>query len=227
MHAITHTHPYTHPHCKQSKRQVSSPRRPHPPRHHREVLLRSSGAARKDSCTACERTAFTPCRRTHSAVDTRRRWREEPTSTLYPPRHPRQHPRAPPRRWSKAPTTPRTAAPPHPHSARAAAARTPTPTYRNPAMQGLGTPAPPPRSRRHRAHPNARHPRPPDPGLRTPPLQPRRAPARHRTAPRPRAWHTDAILVCLSRRPVGGGCCFRLTEFILPPPHPSELPPRK
>jgi len=29
MHAITHTHPYTHTHCKQSKRQVSSPRRPH------------------------------------------------------------------------------------------------------------------------------------------------------------------------------------------------------
>ena len=87
----------------------------------REVLRRSSGAARKDSCTACERTAFTPCRRTHSAVHTRRRWREEPTSTwpnrrqpvacaaLQPPRHPRQHPRAPPRRWSKPPTTPRAA----------------------------------------------------------------------------------------------------------------------
>jgi hypothetical protein len=29
MHAITHTHPHTHTHCKQSKRQVSSPRRPH------------------------------------------------------------------------------------------------------------------------------------------------------------------------------------------------------
>jgi hypothetical protein len=45
----------------------------------REVLRRSSGAARKDSCTACERTAFTPCRRTPSTVDTRRRWRGEPT----------------------------------------------------------------------------------------------------------------------------------------------------
>jgi len=29
MHAITHTHTHTHTHCKQSKRQVSSPRRPH------------------------------------------------------------------------------------------------------------------------------------------------------------------------------------------------------
>jgi len=108
----------------------------------REILRRSSRAARKDSCTACERTAFTPCRKTHSAVDTRRRWREEPTSTwpnrrqpvaraaLQPPRHPRQHTRAPPRRWSKPPTTPSAATPPHPHSARAAAARTPTPTDR-------------------------------------------------------------------------------------------------
>ncbi len=95
----------------------------------------------------------------------------------------------PPRRWSKAPTTPRAAAPPHPHSARAAAARTPTPTDRNPAMQGLDTAAPPPRSRRHIARPNARHPRPPDPGPRTPPLQRRLAPDRHRTAPRPRAAH--------------------------------------
>ena len=108
-------------------------------------------------------------------------------AALQPPRHPRQHPRAPPRRRSKPPTTPRAATPPHPHSARAAAARTPTLTDRNPAMQGLGTAAPPPRSRRHCAHPNARHPRPPDPGPRTPPLQRRRAPARHRTAPRPGA----------------------------------------
>ena len=45
----------------------------------REVLRCSGGVARKDSCTACERTAFIPCRRTHSAVDTHRR-REEPTS---------------------------------------------------------------------------------------------------------------------------------------------------
>ena len=29
MHAITHTHPYTHTHCRQSKQQVRSPRRPH------------------------------------------------------------------------------------------------------------------------------------------------------------------------------------------------------
>ena len=53
----------------------------HSHRHkHREVPRRSGGAARKDNCTVCERTVFTPCRRTHSAVDTRR-WREEPTST--------------------------------------------------------------------------------------------------------------------------------------------------
>ena len=35
------------------------------------------GAANEDSCTACDRTVFTPCRRTHPAVDTL--WgREEP-----------------------------------------------------------------------------------------------------------------------------------------------------
>ena len=72
----------------------------HPPQHHREVLRRSSGAARKDSCTACERTAFTPCRRTHSAAYTRRRWREEPTST-WP--HRRQARRT---RCTLAPSTP-------------------------------------------------------------------------------------------------------------------------
>ena len=87
------------------------------------------------------------------------------------PSTPRQHARTLTRRWSKPPTTPRAATPSHPHSTRAAAARTPTLTDRNPAMQGLDTAAPPPRSRRHRAHPNARHPRPPDPGPRTPPLQ--------------------------------------------------------
>jgi hypothetical protein len=37
----------------------------------REVLRCSGGVARKDSCTACERAALTPCRRTHSAVDIR------------------------------------------------------------------------------------------------------------------------------------------------------------
>ena len=52
-----------HPHC----------------RNRREVLRCSGGVARKDSCTACERTAFIPCHRTHSAIDTRRR-KEEPTS---------------------------------------------------------------------------------------------------------------------------------------------------
>jgi hypothetical protein len=177
---------------------------PHQP-NHREALRRSSGAARKDSCTACERTAFTPCCRKHSAVDTHQ-WREEPTSTwpnrrqpvertaLQPPRHTCPHTRAPTRRWSKPPTPPHAATPPHTHSARAAAARTPTTTDGNPAMQGLDTAAPPPRPRRHREHPNARHQRPPDPGPRTPPLQRRRAPARHRTAPR----HSVQVVVVLS-----------------------------
>jgi len=84
-HACDHTHTPIHTHTANNRNDRSAPhtaRIQHPPRHHREVLRRSSGAARKDSCTACERTAFTPCLRTHSAVDTRRRWREEPTSTL-------------------------------------------------------------------------------------------------------------------------------------------------
>jgi hypothetical protein len=52
----------------------------HPHYSNRRDVLRCSGwVARKDSCTACERTAFNPCRRTHSAIDTRRR-KEEPTS---------------------------------------------------------------------------------------------------------------------------------------------------
>ena len=34
----------------------------------REVLRCSGGVARKDSCTACGRTTFTPCRRAHSAI---------------------------------------------------------------------------------------------------------------------------------------------------------------
>ena len=49
-----------------------------------------------------------------------------------------------------------------------------------------GVHAPPPRPRRHRVHPSARHPRPLDPGPRMPPPQRRRVPARHRTVPRPR-----------------------------------------
>ena len=72
-----------------------------------------AGAAGQHGKTAapCERTAFTPCRRTHSAVDTRW-WREEPTSTWPNRRQPvaraaLQAPRHPPparaqalRRWS-------------------------------------------------------------------------------------------------------------------------------
>ena len=55
--------------------------------------------------------------------------------------------------------------------------------------------APPPRPRRHRVHPSARHPRPLDPGPRMPPPQRRRVPARHRTVPRPRAWDARASTV--------------------------------
>ena len=83
-HACDHTHPPIHTHTLQTIEatgQIPTPPACSTPLNHREVLRRSSGAARKDSCTACERTAFTPCRRTPSAVDTRRRWREEPTST--------------------------------------------------------------------------------------------------------------------------------------------------
>ena len=84
-HACDHTHTPIHTHTLQiieMTGQLPTPPACSTPIDRREVLRRSSGAARKDSCTACERTAFTPCRRTHSAVDTRRWWREEPTSTF-------------------------------------------------------------------------------------------------------------------------------------------------
>ncbi len=42
---------------------------------------------------------------------------------------------------------------------------------------------------------NARHPLPPDPGPLTPPPQQRRAPARHRTVPRPTAWDVRGSIV--------------------------------
>ena len=61
-----------------------------------------------------------------------------------------------------------------------------------PCNVGPDAAAPPPRPRRHRAHPNARHPRPPDPGPRTSPPQRWLAPARHRTVPRPTAWGARA-----------------------------------
>ena len=61
-----------------------------------------------------------------------------------------------------------------------------------PCNVGPDAAAPPPRPRRHCAHPNARHPRPPDPGPRTSPPQRWLAPARHRTVPRPTAWGARA-----------------------------------
>ena len=60
-------------------------------------------------------------------------------------------------------------------------------------MHGLGTAAIPPRPRRHRAHPNARHPRPTDPGPRTPPLQRRVRPPCTALPRAQSAWHTDAM----------------------------------
>ena len=135
----------------------------------REVLRCSGGVARKDSCTSCERTAFIPCRRTHSAVDTRRR-REEPTSAwpnrcqpvarsaLQPPRHP------PPACVCVASTTIEA-----PHYAASSDAFSPSfrprsssahpdAHRRKPCNVGLGAAAPSLRQRRHLAHPNARHP---------------------------------------------------------------------
>ena len=64
-----------------------------------------------------------------------------------------------------------------------------------PCNVGPDAAAPPPRPLRHRAHPSARHPRPPDQGPRTPPPQRRRVPARHRTVPRSRAWDARASIV--------------------------------
>ena len=102
-HACDHTHTPIHTHTLQTIEaagQIPTPPACSTPIDRREVLRRSSGAARKDSCTACERTAFTPCRRTHSAAYTRRQWREEPTST-WP--HRRQARRT---RCTLAPSTP-------------------------------------------------------------------------------------------------------------------------
>ena len=142
----------------------------HPHLHnHREVLRRSNGAVRKDRCTVCKRTVFTPCRRTHSAVDTRR-WREESTSVwpnrcqpvarsaLQPPRHP------PPACVCVASTTIEA-----PHYAASSDAFSPSfrprsssahpdAHRRKPCNVGLGAAAPSLRQRRHLAHPNARHP---------------------------------------------------------------------
>jgi len=141
----------------------------HPHRHkHREVPRRSSGAARKDSCTACERTVFTPCRRTHSAVDTRR-WREEPTSTWpnsVSPLHalhsiPLDTPPACAHADSTMVEAPHYAARSdsispafHPRSSSAH----PDAHRRKPCNAGLDAAAPSPRPRRQCAHPKARHP---------------------------------------------------------------------
>ena len=92
----------------------------HPHRHkQREVPRRSSGAARKDSCTACKHTVFTPCHRTHSAVDTRRAHRLR--LTRFPPAQQQRAPRRPPAETLQCRASTR----PHPHPARADSAHTP------------------------------------------------------------------------------------------------------
>jgi len=60
-HACDHTHTHTHTHTLQTIEttgQLPTPPACSTPIDRREVLRRSSGAARKDSCTACERTAL-------------------------------------------------------------------------------------------------------------------------------------------------------------------------
>ena len=55
----SHTHTHTHTHTANNRNDRSAPhaaRMQHPPRHHREVLRRSSGAARKDSCVTGTKT---------------------------------------------------------------------------------------------------------------------------------------------------------------------------
>ena len=160
----SHTHTHTHTHTANNRSNRSDPhaaRMQHPPQHHREVLRRSSGAARKDSCTACERTAFTPCRRTHSAAHTRRRWREEPTST-WP--HRRQARRT---RCTLAPSTP----PPAPARAASTMVKGPHHTTHS------GSAPPSLRTHSSSAHPDAqpkpcnawpRHGRAPTPPAQTP-----------------------------------------------------------
>jgi len=155
---------HTHTHTANNRSNRSDPhaaRMQHPPQHHREVLRRSSGAARKDSCTACERTAFTPCRRTHSAAHTRRRWREEPTST-WP--HRRQARRT---RCTLAPSTP----PPAPARAASTMVKGPHHTTHS------GSAPPSLRTHSSSAHPDAqpkpcnawpRHGRAPTPPAQTP-----------------------------------------------------------
>ena len=93
---------------------------------------------------------------------------------------------------------------------------------------------PPPRPRRHRVHPSARHPRPPDPGSRMPPPQRRRVPARHRTVPRPRAWDARASIVggataarprapkpSRRKRPAAPQPATAATHSPQPPPRPA------
>jgi hypothetical protein len=131
-------------------------------------LHRWGTVARKESCIFCGRTAFTPCRRAHSQPSIRAggekgtpvhgRTGVSSLHTLHPsPLYAfLQHACVSPRRRSKASTVLRAA---------------------NPCNAGLEAVAPAPRSRSHSAHPDTRHPRPADPGTRTPPPPPR-APAR-------------------------------------------------
>ena len=130
--------------------------------------------------------------RQHARVSPRRRSKPhhyaahiDAVSLAFRPRSNNAHPDAHhPRQACPLPLTP----PPPP--------RTPTRrrrARRNPWNAGLDVAAPSPHQRLHSAHPNA----PPvtaRPGPAHAALH-RRAPAGHSTAPRPRAWHADAMLV--------------------------------
>jgi hypothetical protein len=165
MHATTHTHPHTHTHCKQSKRQVS-------------VMTPMHASTRPLPKPPTTPRAATPSH-PHSAIAAAAR--------------------------TPMPTTRARQAYAHPHRClrpgRPPAAAAPG---GNPAMQASTRPRPHP-ARADTAHTpmHATRDRPTRARARqcTPPVASfcmgvsRRAPARHRTAPRPRAWHTDAMLV--------------------------------
>ena len=181
MHATTHTHTHTHTHCKQSKRQVSSPRRPHaaPPSTVERVF---AGAAGQNGKTAAPPANARPSPRVagrtqpsiHAASGEKSPPAHGPTGartdvSLLHALH--SSPLDTPASTSVRRLDDGRSDPPlrvqrlRPLRQRSSSAH-PDAHDRNPAMQGLDTAAPPPCSRRHRAHPNARHPRPPDPGPR-------------------------------------------------------------
>ena len=182
MHAITHPHPYrlidAHTHCKQSKRQVSSPRSPHaaPPSGLGTIERFFAGAAEQHRKTAAPPANARPSPRVagrtqpsiHAAggeksPPARGRIDVSPPHALHtsPLDTPASTRGAPPRRWSKAPTSPHAAGP------------RPTRTTRSSSAQ-------PDAHRPKPCNAGPRHGRAPTPLAQTP-------------RPPPRAWHTDAM----------------------------------